>query len=178
MKKTTVLLLSLLLVCSSFFSGCTKPEDGAYTAPVTISEKMAGTWALSPNKGLLQDDEIAKANSEPVTEMDLTGQFTFSSFTITFNVDADNKPTGYSVGGTSPAFFPKTGYWDLDYPYPSTQGNASKIYLFSDAAKTTKTATLEIMNIPGADPTLKFKLIRRVKGVAFVSYTYKLSIQK
>lgn len=178
MKKTKVFLLFLVMVCYGSFYGCTKTEDGSYTSPITISEKMAGTWALSTSKGLLQDDEIAKANSESITEMDLTGQFTFSSFTIKFDVDANKKPTSYSVGGTSPALFPTSGYWDLDYPFPSSQGNYSEIYLFSDAAKTTKTATLEILNIPGADPTLQFKLIRKVNGVAFVSYTYKLSIQK
>lgn len=178
MKKTTVLLLTLVLVISAFFYGCKKSDDGSYTSPITIYEKVAGKWVLSASKGLLQDDEIAKANSESATQMDLTGQHAFSSFTITFSVDANQQPTAYTVEGTSPALFPKSGYWDLDYPYPSTQGEASKIYLFTDAAKTIKTAVLDIMNIPGADPTLQFKLTRRNKGIAYVSYTYKLSIQK
>lgn len=178
MKKTKVFLLFLVLACFASFYGCNKTDNGSYVAPITISEKMAGTWALSSTKGLLQDDEIAKANSESNVEMDLTGQFTFSSFTITFNVDAKNKPTSYTVGGTSPALFPQNGYWDLDNLFPSSEGNSSKIYMYSDAAKTTRTATLEIMNIPGADPTLQFKMTRRVNGVAFVSYTYKLTIKK
>ena len=176
MKRTSVLLL--LLVCLASFFGCKKTDDGSYVAPISIYEKMTGTWTLSATKGLLQHDEIAMANSESFTEMDLTGQFTFSSFTITFNVDADKNPTNYAVGGTTPAFFPVAGYWDLDYPYPSSTGSASKIYLFSDAAKTAKVATLELLNIPGADPTLQFKLTRKVKGVPYVSYIYKLSIKK
>ncbi len=176
MKKTTVFLL-LLVVCSTFYYGCQKTVDGSYAAPITIYEKVSGTWVMNATKGLLQDDEIAKANSESVTQMDLTDKFTFASFTITFNVDANNKPTTYSVGGTAPQLLPASGYWDLDYPYPSTVGNPSQIYLFSDASKSTKTSTLSILTIPGSDKTLQFKLSRKINGVPFVSYTYKLSLQ-
>ncbi len=172
MKKTAVFLL--LLVCFTLFYGCKKTEDGSYVAPIVISEKINGVWALTSIK---QVDEIAKANGEATTEMVLTDQFNFASFSITFQVDANQLPNIYSVSGTAPGLLSPTGFWDMDYAYPHTDGTASKINLYSDATKLAKTATLDILTIPGEKKVLQFTMIRKINGVPFVSYTYQLSIQ-
>lgn len=172
MKKTGIYLLLFLFIMS--FGGCDKTDDGSYVRPITISEKIAGTWTLSK---LTQIDEIAKANSEAVSEIVLTDQHSFKSFSITFNVDADQNPTSYSVTGEAPELLATNGYWDMDYPYPHTDLNVSKIVLYSDAAKTAKTLALDVMSLPGSKPELQFLVIRKHKGVPFVSYSYQLSVQ-
>lgn len=158
----------------AFYYGCKKTDDGSYVAPITISEKIVGTWALV---SVMQVDEIAKANNETTTKMELSSQFTFSSLNITFLVDANNKPSSYSIAGTAPALLAPAGFWDLDLDYPHADGGTpSKINLYSDAAKTTKTATLDILALPGSLPNLQFTFTRKVNGVPFVSYNYKFSI--
>ncbi|NDV94688.1 DUF5004 domain-containing protein [Dysgonomonas sp. 521] len=154
------------------FAACNDTDDGSYVAPITTYEKIKGDWKLTSVK---QIDEVAKANSQSPSEMVLTSQFDFSTFTIKLNVDANNEPTDYAVGGNAPAIFAKAGYWKLAYPFPSTDGAASIIYLYSDAAKTAKIGELAITATPGATDVLELKLTRKTKGVAFVSYVYRLS---
>ena len=172
MKKTGFYLFLLLFIMS--FGGCDKTEDGSYVRPITISEKVAGTWTLSK---LTQIDEIAKANGETKSEIVLTEKLSFNSFSIKFDVDADQKPTTYTISGTAPELIAPTGYWDMDYPYPHSDLTVSKINLYTDASKATKTASLDIMTLPGSKPELQFLVTRKLKGVPFVSYSYQLSIQ-
>ena len=175
MKKTAVLLL--LLVCFTFFHGCKKTEDGSYVAPITISEKLNGTWVLTE---LIQVDEIAKSNAEADTakvQQKLTNYLNFPSLTVTFSVDENNLPTSYAIAGTAPALLSPSGYWKLDMSYPHTDNSVSRIFLYSDQAKTIQTATLYITAIPGSLPVLQFSLTRKVNGIPFVSYNYKFSIQ-
>lgn len=151
---------------------CNDTDDGSYVEPITVYEKIKGNWTISSVK---QIDEIAKANSQPVSEMNLTNQVDFSTFTISLNVDEKNRPTSYKVGGTAPQLFPSEGYWELDYPFHNTDGSANIMNLYSDQAKTTKVAQLSITGIPGATKVLEMKLSRKAKGVTFVSYVYQLS---
>lgn len=173
MKKNGLYVLLLLILMA--IGGCDKTDDGSYVKPITISEKLSGTWTLTK---LTQTDEIALANGEENTAMELTGQFDFTSFSLTLVTDADKKPTTFTVTGTAPEILSKGGYWDLDYDYPHTDGTVSKINLFTDASRSVKSATLDILTIPGAAPqALQFKLTRKVNGVPFISYTYLLSTQ-
>lgn len=158
------------------FVSCNDTDDGSFVAPITISEKINGNWAVT---SLKQVDEIAKANSQTPSEMTLTDQFDFSTFTINLNVDTSNEPTNYLIGGTAPKFFPTEGYWSLEYPFQNTDGSASIINLYSDASKTTQVAQLSITAIPSTNKVLELKFSRKAKGITFVSYVYQLSpVQK
>ncbi len=152
--------------------GCNDTDDGSYVEPITVYEKIKGDWTITSVK---QIDEIAKANSQSPTEMNLTNQVDFSTFTINLNVNDKNQPTSYKVGGTSPQFFPSEGYWELDYPFQNTDGSATSLNLFSDEAKKTKVAQLSITAVPGTTKVLELKFSRKAKGVTFVSYVYQLS---
>jgi len=165
----------LLLAFALHFTACTETNDGSFVAPITTYEKIQGSWSATSVK---QTDEIAKANSEKVTEMALTDQFSFSTFTIKLNVDAQNQPTTYQIGGASPKFFPTDGYWSLAYAYPNTDATPSQIILYSDSQKATKTATLDIMTMPGSVKTLELKYTRKTKGIPFISYSFLLSPSK
>ena len=107
--------------------------------------------------------------------MTLTDQFSFSTFTINLNVDSNNEPTNYQIGGTAPKFFPSEGYWSLEYPFQNTDGSASIINLYSDASKATQVAQLSVTAIPGSNKVLELKFSRKAKGVTFASYVYQLS---
>lgn len=165
---------SLLLLLSSilFFPSCYDTEDGYYVEPITTYEKIKGNWAVT---SVRQIDEIAKAASQTPSEMALTNQFNFSTFSISLNVDEKSQPTTYEIGGSSPVFFPVKGYWQLDNPFPATSGVSPIINLFEDAEKTKKNGELAITAIPGAVESMEIKFTRKTKGVAFVSYIYKLS---
>lgn len=170
LKPLYAFLLSLVLVGLPF-AACNETDDGSYVAPITSYEKMKGTWEL---RSIKQVDEIAKASSQNPSEMVLTDQFDFATFTIALNVDVQNLPTTYQVSGSAPALFPNDGYWELDNPFPNTDGTPSVVKLYSDAAKTKQTGSLSVTAIPGATQVLELKLTRKTKGVPFVSYSYQL----
>ena len=172
MKTLKHFYVFLLMVVVLPFAGCNDTDDGSFVAPITIYEKVNGNWAVTAIK---QIDEIAKANSQTPTEITLTDQFDFSTFTINLNVDSNNQPTDYKIGGTAPKFFPTEGYWALEFPFQNTDGSASIINLYSDAAKTTQVAILSITSMPGTNRVLELKFSRKAKGVTFVSYVYQLS---
>lgn len=171
--KTIKYPFALFLFLVMLFSACNETNDGTYVAPISTSEKIQGNWAaISVN----QIDEVAKAIDKTTSPLYLTTLFNFSTFSITFNVDATtNLPTTYQIGGNSPALFPTSGFWNLANLYPNTDTTPSQIILFSDADKTIKTATLDITIMPGSVKTLELRFTRKTKGVAFVSYTFKLS---
>lgn len=176
MRTLKYFYIFLLIVVVMPFVSCNDTDDGSFVAPITISEKINGNWAVT---SLKQVDEIAKANSQTPSEMTLTDQFDFSTFTINLNVDTSNEPTNYLIGGTAPKFFPTEGYWSLEYPFQNTDGSASIINLYSDASKTTQVAQLSITAIPSTNKVLELKFSRKAKGITFVSYVYQLSpVQK
>lgn len=163
----TLLLMVILLP----FTACTDTDDGSYIAPITVYEKINGDWKITSVK---QVDEIAKANSQSPSEMALTDQFGFSTFNISLDVNADEEPTTYKVGGSAPQFFPSEGYWELDYSFYNTDGSSNIINLFSDAAKTAGIGELRVTSIPGSNRTMELRFTRKSKDVAFVSYVYQL----
>ena len=175
MKKSKYFLECLLLFLLTLpFTGCEpKTDDGSYTDPITLYEKVSGKWTLS---GITQVDETAKTMNITPSEMDLTDQFDFSTFAVDLTVDAANQPTSYQVSGTAPELFPNQGWWDLDTSFPYADGSAPKVNLYSDAGKTDLIAQLSITSMPGAKKEMELKLTRSDDGVPFVSYVYSLTI--
>lgn len=172
MKTYQLFYTRLLMVLFLTLTACDGTDDGTFVAPITVYEKINGDWKVL---SLKQVDEIAKANSQSPSEMSLTSQFDFSTFTISLNVDSDSNPTSYEVGGTAPKFFPEQGFWSLDYPFHNTDGTPNVIQLFSDRDKKSLVGELYITFIPGSNQTMEFKFTRKAKDVAFVSYVYQLS---
>jgi hypothetical protein len=173
MKSTKNLILLLFLPI--LFIKCEKTDDGSYVDPLTIYEKMAGTWNLT---SILLIDEIAKANSITPNEVELKAKFGFSDFAITFNVDADSLPTTFEVNSTAPELFLSSGYWDLDSPFVHSDGTSTEIFLYSDAEKTQMVDRLSITAIPGTRSELEFKLIRQSEGTPYASYLYNFRLDQ
>lgn len=153
-------------------TSCKKIENGNFVEPITLYEKIKGSWALAD---LIQVDETAKTAGIQPDQISLYDQFDFSTFEITLDVDADNRPTEYRVEGNAPELFPGNGYWDLDTDFPRAGGPTPVINLYSDVAKATLVGQLSIASMPGANPEMEMRLTRSTAGVAFVSYQYKLS---
>lgn len=170
--RTRILLFVCFMFFASFYSGCKKPDDGVYVDPITLYEKVKGTWKLNE---ILQIDETAKIAGIAPDEISLFSQFDFKNFSIALNVDAGNQPTSYLVSGNVPELFPKEGFWDLNSPFPAANGSGPTINLYSNSGKTTLIGQLYIVSMPGAQPEMEFKLTRKAAGVPFVSYQYKLS---
>lgn len=153
------------------FSFCVDTNDGNYVAPISISEKIQGTWAAISVK---QTDEIAKTAGQTPTDLGLSRQFNFTSFKVVFSTDANNNPTSYAINGDAPALIPTAGFWSMPNLFINTDATPNEIYLYSDAAKTQKIGTLTLGSVPGLLDVFEFKLTRRSNGVPFVSYTYRL----
>jgi|SRR5690606_5080301 len=167
------LLIALLCLTGAYaVVACKKMEDGPFVEPISLYEKVKGSWQLT---NLLQVDETAKIAGIKPDEISLLGQFDVASFHITLDTDADNQPTAYQVTGTAPELFPNSGFWDLDTAFPNADGSAPTINLYSDAAKTALVGQLTVVAIPGATPEMELKLTRSTAGTPFVSYHYKLS---
>ena len=169
-NKLRIALLCLIGTCAVI--SCKKVENGSFVEPITLYEKVKGSWQLTD---LVQIDETAKIAGIKPDEISLLGQFDAASLQITLDIDADNQPTAYRVDGNAPELFPSSGFWDLDTSFPYANGSAPTIHLYSDAAKTALIGQLTIMSMPGASPEMELKLTRRTAGVPFVSYQYKLS---
>jgi hypothetical protein len=163
----------LLAAVATSLGGCTDPtDDGKYTDPITLYEKVQGDWSLV---NLTQTDETAKAASLQPQEMSIYSQFEFGTFAISFDVDATFAPTTYEVTGSAPNLFPASGYWDLSTEHPQANATAPVIRLYSDASLSTLIGELAVTSTPGANPEMDLRLTRTSDGVPFVSYTYKLS---
>jgi len=174
MSKSKIFILALLLT-SSLWMGCKKQDDGSYTAPITVYEKVKGTWNLSVVSMI---DETARAAGIKPDEIVLTDQFNFKTFSIQLNVDDKNLSTTYAVNGNVPQLLAPQGYWALDSDFPQTNGTPLKINLYSDAAKTLMTNQLTISNMPGALSAMDLKLTHTSNKVAYVTYQYKLVLAK
>ena len=170
MRKTNFYLLFLLLFMA-FFQGCEKTDDGTYTAPITLYERIGGTWAMYQ---ISEVDEFAKVNALKPVEVDLTRKFNFNSFKIALNVDSSFQPTTFEVTGTAPELFATGGYWQLDEPFVHADQTASNILLYSDEARTQQTDKLTVLTIPGKKAVLDFSLTRMDNGSPYVSYVYTL----
>jgi hypothetical protein len=161
----------VFMTMTLFFSSCADTNDGTYVAPISVAEKIHGTWAAISVK---QTDEIAKTAGQTPTDLGLSRQFNFTSFHVAFNADDKNNPTSYTITGDAPALIPTSGYWSMPNLFINTDATPNEIYLFTDQAKTQKIAALTLGSVPGLLDVFEFKLTRRTNGVAFVSYTYRL----
>jgi hypothetical protein len=171
MKRINYLLLLFILPLS--YMGCEKTDDGSHVDPITIYEKLPGTWDLTSMKMV---DEIAKANSLTPNEFDIKSKFNFSTFTITLNIDSSYLPTSYEVAGDAPELFQNSGYWDLDSPFVHSDGTSTVMNLYADAAKTQLVDVLTLTSLPGTKDELEFKLSRLSEGTPYVSYVYKFKL--
>jgi len=169
-NKLLIALLCLIGTCAVV--SCKKMENGSFVEPITLYEKVKGSWQLTD---LVQVDETAKIAGIKPDEISLFSQFDVASLQITLDVDANNQPTAYHVTGSAPELFPNAGFWDLDTPFPYADGAAPTIQLYSDVAKTTLIGQLAIVSMPGATTEMELKLTRSTAGTPFVSYQYKLS---
>ncbi len=163
-------LLTKVVLCTAFCSllyAC-DTDDGIYTEPITLYEKVAGNWNLTRMK---QVDEVAVAAGTGTTQMDLTSFF--ENFNITLNVDENQHPTSFTAGG-APALIPESGYWKLEKPFPNWDGSPVTLQFFSDAACTQQTGAIAITAVPGSSATMELTLTRKTNGTPFVSYTYTL----
>jgi len=156
MRKTAKVLMLLLAmtVTGLCFTACDDIEDGSYVPPITLGEKIAGEWQLSA---------ITQIDETNAKTMDLTGQFDFATFGLSLNGDGT-----FTVSGHAPAFIPESGTWRMANDFVSTDGTAAQIILNDNVF-------LTVTGVPtGGTSHLKFKLTRKAKGVAFVSYEYDL----
>lgn len=151
---------------------CKKLEDGTHVAPVTLYEKLAGNWMLTDLK---QVDETAKSAGLKPDELSLYDQFGFGTFRLVLEVDDAHQPTAYRVEGEAAELFAKSGFWDLDWPFPQADGTPPTIRLYADAGKATPVGQLRVVSMPGATPQMELKLTRSSGGVPFVSYHYQLA---
>jgi len=154
------------------FTACNDTDDGHHVDPITLYEKVQGSWNLTD---ILQIDETAITSGISPTEISLFDQLNFQSFNITLNVDGSNTPTSYAVSGTAPELFTKNGFWDMSSSFQMADGTIPVIYLYSDAAKTSLAGKLSIVSMPGAKSEMDLKLTRNTSGTAYVSYQYKLT---
>lgn len=164
MKLKNFVLLGLWAL---ILSSCAT-ENGVFTEPITMYEKIGGTWNLSRIK---QVDELAVANKSGVTEMDLTDYF--ETFSISLNETSSYAPSTFSTSG-APEILPTDGYWKLDNAFQNWDGTPVKVQFFSDAACTVKTGEVSISSVPGSIPLMELTMTRSTNGSPFVSYVYTL----
>lgn len=165
-------IICLLAVAGMFATSCNEMDDGNHVDPITLNEKIDGEWGLMSLKMV---DEVAKAGKLEPSEQNISTLFNYDSFRIKFNVDEKNRPTSYEVLGDVPALFAKSGFWQLSSDFQQTNGTATRIYLYSDAAKTLKTDELRLISVPGSNEEMEIQLMRTSGGTPFVSYTFKLN---
>lgn len=170
MRKTTKYFLIVVVFLITGY-GCTETDDGSFTAPITVYEKLPGTWQLLSLKLV---DETAKASGIKPDEIALTDQFNFQTFSITLEVDAQFKPGTYSVSGEVPELLAPEGFWNTDSEFPLTDGTPLKISLYADAACTQRTNQLMITALPGATSEMELKLTHTSNQVAYATYVYRL----
>src|SRR5690554_876241 len=170
--KKFIFYLVLLIPFASFFPGCNSTDDGSFVEPITLYEKINGTWALDE---VVMIDNYAKANDIEPFEQKVTTWFNFGDMKITFNVDEMNNPTTFSLSGDVPPLFLSEGFWDLSSPFPTTDLSRVKINLYSDASRNNKEDELELTTIPGVNDNMAFELIRRSQQVAFLTYSFSFA---
>lgn len=112
----------LLLVVFSSISAC-RPNYPELVEPLSIKTNyLKGTWKASK---VTQYDQEAIDNGFPVSvqQQDITSNYPFSDYTITFNLDAQGKPSTYTLTpGTAPNYLAlSSGQWSVDHPVFTTQ---------------------------------------------------------
>lgn len=115
-------LLGLLLITILAVSGCRRDYPELEETLTIKTEFLKGTWKVAK---VTQYDQQAIGNAYPkeVQSMDITSLFPFSQYTITFNLDAQNKPSTYTITpGQAPNLIALTsGRWEVDNPVFATR---------------------------------------------------------
>lgn len=165
-------IIYLLVLIALFAIGCDEVDDGHQADPITLYEKIEGSWSLMSLKMV---DEFAKANAIEPNEQNLSALFHYEDFKINFMVDDKMQPTTYEVLGEVPSLFEPVGYWELSSAFQQTNGTAVRIRLYSDAQKTHMTDELRLTSVPGGNQEMEIQLVRESGGTPFVSYVFKLA---
>lgn len=189
MKKKNYLIRGLLLLLIAIpFAACDPvTEDGSFVEPITLYEKIGGTWTLgdmvmideNADNGWLTNldgspTQSKEAASKP--EMSINGALGYDQFVMKLNVDGSNQPTTYSVETTAKvSYIPHEGYWELSDTFTNPTGSSPVVYIYSDAAKTNQVASFTVTSVPGASTTMELKFVRNIAGKPHTSYVYKLS---
>ncbi|MCR5077575.1 MAG: DUF5004 domain-containing protein [Prevotella sp.] len=163
MRTITSKMLGVVLLLSATmtFTGCSTVDDGDYTAPITLTEKVGGKWVLN---SVVQTDE-ANARTKTLTDL-----LDFDTFVINLNQDEAGNATTFSIEGNAPLLLPVSGTWQMDHDFTKSDNTASRILLNDGKSETALTVTA----VPGNTKTLEYRLTRRTNGQPFVSYTYNL----
>lgn len=169
MKILKVCLLTFVAVTLFY---CNESDDGSYTAPITLHEKVAGSWSLTNLKMI---DEYAKTNGIEPSEQNISALFNFDMLEMTFTVNSENQPTTFSVSGNVPPLFLLNGYWQMHPSFQNTNGEATEIYLYSDAQKTQLEDVLLLTSVPGSNGVMEVKLVRASASTPYVSYAFTLT---
>lgn len=191
MKKNKYYLGCLLFLLLGFtFTGCEpSTEDGSYVEPITLYEKFGGSWNLldlvvvdeNPINGWntnLATTPTQEQKAPVKSEMSMNGMMGFDSFVLKLDLSADRRPAAFSVESLVALdvfkLFPESGYWDLNLEFPTPSGEAPKILLYSDEARTDLLATVNVTSSPGATMQMEVKRTKLLGGKPYVSYVYKL----
>src|SRR5690554_4084461 len=164
-----VLILKIILV---FVWGCNQLDDGSYTVPITLYEKVGGNWSLNSLKMV---DEFAKTNGIKPDEQNLEQLFNYNQFALQLRVDSEFNPTTYEVMGTVPPLFAPKGYWKLSSAFQPTSSDAVRVQLYKDVDKKQLIDELLLTAVPGAGNAMHLKLVRSDEGVAYISYVFDLT---
>lgn len=112
----------LLLVAFVSINSC-RPNYPELVEPLSVKTTyLKGTWKASK---VTQYDQEAIDNGFPVSvqQQDITSNYPFSDYTIVFNLDAQGKPSTYTLTpGTAPNYLALTsGNWSVDHPVFATK---------------------------------------------------------
>ena len=104
-----------MLIGSALIAGCQPEEIQPLGEPLNVLQNIKGTWQLTKVE---QVDEYAKSKSFPYTTLDITNLYSYKDLKITFNADANNAPSNYTiVYGNSPKIIKQaSGNWSVDNP--------------------------------------------------------------
>ena len=122
--------IGLLFSTAMAFTGCSTVDDGSFTAPITLSEKIGGKWVVN---SVLQTDE-ANARTKTLTDL-----LDFDTFVINLNQDEAGNPSTFTVEGSAPLLLPTSGTWKMDYNFTKSDNTPSRLLLNDGKAETALT---------------------------------------
>ncbi len=157
------------IVLATAFAACEPVEYGELGEPFSKIEGIEGTWIATE---VIQVDETALAQGGMYTEQDLTDLFNFTSYSITFDVDANNLPSNFSVTSSgAPSFIDTTGIWTFnDNDFPTE-------VLFTHPDSSLFSSKMRLITPPRDQNPLRMKFQRFSGGKLIVSYQYTFEKQ-
>lgn len=188
MKHRKGLVCLFIALAALTFSGCEPTtDDGSFVEPITLYEKIAGSWTLTdlvmideaPDNGWLTNlpgSPNLKKEASPKSELSINKNFGYDSFVLNLNIDEKRQPTTYQVESNARfAFIPTAGYWELSSAFADPKGSSPVITVYSDAAKASELMKITITTSPGAASYMELKVTKSHAGKATISYIYKLT---